>query len=238
MHFTFHVSRIVQQTIMRKIFIYSLIAIAGWGCKKTDHVFSETPDERINAAMASYQKTITGAPYGWRGLIFPKGMAGGVVSFYFKFTDSNRVQMFSDFDSTSSVTMLESSWRLKALQQPSLLFDTYSYVHVLADPDASVNGGAYGAGLQSDFQFAIDSVYGDTVKLTGTFNGSKAYLIKATQQEQTDYYAKKYGTRVFNNIGKYLTYFKRLVYGSSQYEVQVNTGTRTITFTWVDSNGN
>src|SRR5262249_30049827 len=30
----------------------------------------------------------------------------------------------------------------------------------------------------------------------------------------------------------------RLVYGSSQYEVQVNTGTRTITFTWVDGNGN
>jgi hypothetical protein len=224
---------------MKKILIYSLVATLGLaGCKKTERIFNESPDERLNATLAEDQKVLMSAPYGWRGLIFPKGLEGGVVGFYFNFTDTNRVEMFSDFDSASSVTLSQSSYRLKALQQPALIFDTYNYVHVLADPDASVNGGSYGSGLQSDFEFAIDTVKGDTVKLTGRFNGSKAYLVKATQQEKADYYGKKYGTRVFDNIGKYLTYFKRLVYGSTQYEIQVNTGTRTVTFTWVDSNGN
>lgn len=223
---------------MRKVFIYSLIAAIGlYGCRKNDRVFDASPDERINETLAADQAALLGATYGWKGLIFPAGLDGGVVGFYFNFVDTNRVQMFSDFDSASSVTVEESSWRLKSLQQPALIFDTYSYVHVLCDPDASLNGGSYGYGLQSDFEFAIDSVHGDTVSLTGRFNGSKAYLIKATQQEKQDFYDKKYGGRVFSNIGKYLTYFKRLTYGGVTYEIQVNTASRTITFTWVDSNG-
>jgi hypothetical protein len=133
---------------------------------------------------------------------------------------------------------MTASYRLKALQQPALLFDTYSYVHVLADPDAAVNGGTYGNGLVSDFEFAIDGKAGDSIKLTGRFNGSKAVLIKATQQEAQNYYDKKYANRLFSNISKYITYFKRLVVGSAQYEIQVNQSTRTITFTWVDSSGN
>ena len=224
---------------MRKVFVYSILAaLVFYSCKKTDRVFNESPDQRLNAVMAQDQKALMGAAYGWKGLIFPAGLSGGVVGFYFNFVDSNRVEMFSDFDSASSVTVNQSSWRLKALQQPALLFDTYNYVHVLADPDASVNGGSYGSGLQSDFEFAIDTIKGDTIKLTGRFNGSKAYLIKATQQEKTDFYSKKVGLRTFSNIGKYLTYFKRMTVGGKTYEIQVNTDSRTITFTWIDGNGN
>ena len=225
---------------MRKITLYILAATIGfYGCnKKSDNAFSASPDERINDTLAAYQSALTGAQYGWKGLIYPTGLKGGVVGFYFKFSDNNRVEMFSDFDATSAVTPMTASYRLKALQQPALLFDTYSYVHVLADPDAAANGGNYGSGLVSDFEFAINGIVGDTVKLTGRFNGSKAFLIKATQQEAQNYYDKKYGNRLFSNISKYITYFKRLVVGSSQYEIQVNQSTRTITFTWVDSSGN
>ena len=224
---------------MRKISLYILAAAIGfYGCnKKSDNAFSESPDERLNEILAAYQKALTGAQYGWKGYIYPAGLKGGVVGFYFKFSENNRVEMFSDFDSTSAVTPMTASFRLKALQQPALLFDTYSYVHVLADPDAAVNGGSYGNGLVSDFEFAIDSMVKDSVKLTGRFNGSKAFLIKATQQEAQNYYDHKYGNRLFSNISKYITYFKRLVVGSTQYEIQVNQTTRTITFTWVDSDG-
>lgn len=225
---------------MRKIALYIIAATIGfYGCnKKSDNAFSESPDERLNDTLAAYQSALTGAQYGWKGLIYPAGLKGGVVGFYFKFNENNRVEMFSDFDAASAVTPMTASFRLKALQQPALLFDTYSYVHVLADPDAAVNGGSYGNGLISDFEFAVDGIAGDTMKLTGRFNGSKAYLIKATQQEAQNYYDKKYANRLFSNISKYITYFKRLVVGSTQYEIQVNQSTRTITFTWVDSNGN
>lgn len=225
---------------MKRIALYTLLAvITFYGChKKEDTIFDKSVDERLNETLAAYQKTLTGAQYGWKGFIYPAGLKGGVVAFYFKFSDSNRVEMFSDFDAASAVTPMTASYRLKALQQPSLLFDTYSYVHVLADPDAAVNGGSYGAGLGSDFEFAIDSTVGDTVKLTGRFNKSNAFLVKATQAEMQAYYDGKYGNRPFTNISKYITYFKRLVVGSSQYEIQVNQTTRTITFTWVDDGGN
>jgi hypothetical protein len=225
---------------MKRILLYILAAtIVSYSCnKKHDNAFSESPDERLNDTLAAYQKALTGSQYGWKGFIYPAGLKGGVVAFYFKFNDSNRVEMFSDFKAASAVTPMTASDRLKALQQPALLFDTYSYVHVLADPDGSVNGGGYGSGLGSDFEFAIDSLRKDTIKLTGRFNGSKAFLVKATQQEAQDYYDKKYANRVFDNISKYITYFKRLVIGGTQYEIQVNQLTRTITFTWVDDKGN
>src|SRR4051812_12260494 len=138
---------------MKKIFIYTIVVIIGFsGCnKKEDTVFDKSIDVRLNEKLAADQKALTGAPYGWKGLIYPAGLKGGVVAFYFKFDTSNRVEMFSDFDPASAITPMTASYRLKALQQPSLLFDTYSYVHVLADPDGSVNGGDYGGGLGSDF---------------------------------------------------------------------------------------
>ena len=207
---------------MRKILIYIIAAtIVICSCnKKHDNAFSESADERLNDTLAAYQKALTGSQYGWKGLIYPAGLKGGVVGFYFKFDGNNRVEMFSDFDATSAVTPMTASYRLKAVQQPALLFDTYSYVHVLADPDGSVNGGTDGNGLISDFEFAINGISGDTVKLTGRFNGSKAILVKATQQEAQNYYDKKYANRVFDNISKYITYFKRLVIGGTQYEIQ------------------
>lgn len=224
---------------MKKTLLYiATVAIGLLGCNKHEDAFDKSPDERVNEILATYQKALTSSQYGWKGLIYPAGLEGGVVAFYFKFNETNRVEMFSDFDSTSAVTPMTASYRLKALQQPSLIFDTYSYVHVLADPDAAVNGGSYGAGLVSDFEFAIDGIAGDSIKLTGRFNKSKALLVKATQAEMQNYYDKKYANRLFKNISKYITYFKRLVVGGSQYEINVNQTTRTITFTWVDDNGN
>ena len=220
------------------IFLYFIIASAALAsCKKDKTVFSETADERVGKVLTAYQDTLANAPNGWKGFIFPGGLGGGVVAFYFKFNNANRVEMFSDFDSLSNVTVLQSSYRLKALQQPALIFDTYSYVSVLADPDAAANGGSYGSGLTSDFEFAIDTLKGDTMMLTGRLHSTKAYLVKASQQEMNDYYNKKHTNRAFDNINKYLVYFKRVTFAGITYEVLANIGSRTVTITWVDSNG-
>src|SRR5437764_14894769 len=128
------------------LFYFLIITVLFSACRKDDsHLFNKSSDERLNEALSAYQTKLTSATNGWKGFVYPK--SGGVYSFYFRFNDSNRVAMLSSFDSASAVTLKESSYRLKALQQPSLLFDTYSYLHVLADPTASVNGGTYGAGL-------------------------------------------------------------------------------------------
>lgn len=208
-------------------FLLIIVTIAS--CRKYDDVFDESPDTRINKTLAAYNDALTGAPYGWKALVYPSGLPNTAFGFYFRFDTTNRVEMFSDFDSLSAVTVRESSFRLKSLQQPCLLFDTYSYIHVLCDPDASQNGGYYGKGLFSDFEFAIDGIYGDTIKLTGRLNGSKAILVKATSQEAQDYYDKKRNWE-FNNLSRFLTYFKQLTVGNSKYDIYADLLFRQIRF--------
>ena len=223
---------------MKKVLIIVLIISAYLSsCKKTDKpAFDKSPDERLNETLAAYQTQLSGAQNGWKGFITTDSGKGSVYSFYFKFNNSNRVVMLSDFDAVSAVTPKESSYRLKALQQPSLLFDTYSYLHVLSDPDETVNGGTRGAGLLSDFEFYFDSVATDTIKLVGRLNGSKMIFIRATQAEEDAYNSGALAAGL--NINKILTYFKRLTIGSGLYDIKINPVTRQFIFSWLDASGN
>ncbi|MFT3747549.1 MAG: DUF4302 domain-containing protein [Agriterribacter sp.] len=225
---------------MRKLIIYIVLLVATISsCRKEDdHLFSESTDERLSKKLSAYQEQLSGARYGWRMIIEPAG--GGAYGFYVKFNSDNRVQMVSDFDSASAVTLKESSYRLKALQQPSLIFDTYSYVHVLADPVPAVNNGIWGQGLLSDFEFFFNDSSGvDTIQLTGRVNGSKAMLVKATQQEEEGYTTGEFNVNLFQNIfNKILQYFKQFTVGGKPYDLNINLNTRTAIITWTDDQGN
>ena len=219
---------------MNKNVLYFLLAITlVASCKRDDdNVFDKSPDERINETLKTYQAAITSSQYGWNANLYT---ADGVLyRFYFSFNDSNRVQMFSDFDSTTATDLKESSYRLKALQQPSLIFDTYSYIHILSDPDGSVNGGQDGVGLKADFEFAIDSVTADSINLTGRFNGSKLTFQKATQADRAIWASKQVANGVvnFKNYWKFLYYWKRLNYRGTDYELQFDTTARKVTVSW------
>ncbi|KQS33433.1 DUF4302 domain-containing protein [Dyadobacter sp. Leaf189] len=222
---------------MKKIVLYLLVASAGlFSCENSDDtLFEESADTRLNAALASYQKKLVEAPYGWNAVIYLAG--GGSYGFYFKFNDQNRVVMYSDFSAASAATAKESSYRLKAMQTPSLIFDTYSYLHVLADPDEEVNGGTRGEGLQSDFEFSIfpDSLGEDRVAFVGRKNQSRLVLTKATQAQAAAFTNGDLAKALlFNNIAKYQAYFKRIIVGNVTYEVTPNLKARTIKLTWLD----
>ena len=223
---------------MKKVLIFVLIISAYLAsCKKADKsAFDKSPDERLNETLAAYQSQLSGAQNGWKALIQVDSGKGAIYSFYFKFNDANRVVMLSDFDSLSAVSPKESSYRLKALQQPSLMFDTYSYLHVLSDPDPRVNGQNFGAGLLSDFEFYFDSASADNIKLVGRIHGSKLILIRATQAEEDLYNNGALASGL--NINKILTYFKRLTIGSQLYDIRIDPVTRQFIFSWLDASGN
>lgn len=215
--------------------LFVLLVVFFTACNKDDNrVFNESPDERLNTALTAYQSKLSGAQYGWKGSLTTG--SGGIYTFYFKFNDSNRVKMLSSFDSTSAVTLKESSYRLKALQQPSLIFDTYSYLHVLSDPNGAVNGGATGAGLVSDFEFYFgDSATADVITLVGRFNGSKATLTRATQQEAAAFNTGQLAAGLV--IKKLLTYYNRIVInGTDSTDVHINPTFATVAAT--DAQGN
>jgi hypothetical protein len=223
---------------MKKYIIYLLLALCTFSCSKKDSkpLFDQSPDERLNEKLAAYQAQLSGSQNGWKALIKTDSGKGSAFSFYFKFDNANRVVMLSDFDSLSAVTPQESSYRLKALQQPSLIFDTYSYLHVLSDPDARANGGTFGAGLLSDFEFYFDSVSTDTIKLVGRIHGSKMVMVSATPDEAAAYNGGQLAAGLY--INKILTYFKRLTIGSQLYDIKIDPVNRVFIFSWLDAGGN
>ncbi len=92
---------------------------------------------------------------------------------------------------------------------------------LLSDPDGGVNGGSCGSGLSSDFEFSLDSISGDTIKLTGRFNKCEAYLVKATQQEQADYVSLQ-RNRDFDHIRLHHLLERAYSRRSKQYDIIIN----------------
>lgn len=227
---------------MVKRFLYICIALSGllYGCANSDDsVFEETADQRINQALAKYQTMLTGSQDGWDALVYPA--SGGVYSFYIRFSEDNRVVMYSDFDDQVASAPKESSYRLKAMQTPALIFDTYSYLHILSDPDPDVNNGTTGEGLRSDFEFSFygDSVSTDRIALVGRRNKSRMVLTRASSSQKAAYESGAMGKNVgFHKIATLHSYFKRASISGVQYEIVYNPAKRTISFTWLNSSGN
>ena len=139
----------------RTPFLYLLFAAAAGmgGCtEKMPHVFELSPDERAQEQLEQYRQILCSAPCGWLVTVGTQdvGAAGGAYRFLMTFKPNNRVTMYADVDATTAVTPKESSYRLKQMQYPTLLFDTYSYIHLPDDPGAPIIGAAQGLGLLSD----------------------------------------------------------------------------------------
>jgi len=219
------------------VFVFFSVLVFSSCKKENTRVFDQSPDTRINDALTQYGSALTSSAAGWNATI--KTGTGGIYHFHFRFNESNRVFMYADINLETATTAKESSYRLKALQTPALIFDTYSYLHILADPNGSVNGGANGQGLISDFEFAFDSLAADSILLTGRVNGTKLKLIKATQQDFDAWQNGQWANVLaFENINKIQNYFKRVNIGGVNYDLKVDPVARTILFTWVDGNGN
>ncbi|MBS1660914.1 MAG: DUF4302 domain-containing protein [Bacteroidetes bacterium] len=241
---------------MKKTLLYILAAITlGTGCRKTynDTIGGQTPDERIAAALAAYNNKLTSSPYGWMliesttGVAYNQGVSQTgpkiVLAYFMQFTADNKVNMYSDFDTSMIGTPKSSGWRTKALQRPVLIFDTYSYIHVPCDPDPNVSKSPYGTGYGwgTDFEYSFaDSVgadkLGDTIRLTGNLNSASAILVKATQAQRDAYTSGGAKSRMLslNQTNNILEYFKRLTIGGTTYDIRFDPVNRTITFTWSD----
>lgn len=162
----------------------AVFATALFSCdREYDPVFNETPDERVRQSLAAYTSMLTEAEFGWKATL--QTASGATFLYYFDFNDDGTVAMAADFNETTAGDVMSGTWVMKALQRPTLSFDTYSYIHLPADPDGDVNGGQNGEGLKSDFEFAFAETSGDTVFLQGIQRGSSIKFLKATEEEAT-----------------------------------------------------
>lgn len=205
--------------MFRSICVYILLAMVFAGCRKeAKPLFDKTSDERVAEALAAYQQKLSQAP-GWKVFVYPKGLQSlgidvGGFTYYMKFTGGNRVTMVSDFDSTMASMPKEGGYRLKALQRPSIFFDTYSYLHVASDPTNTISKGPAeqlgpfyenGHGWGSDFDFAFtERNPRDTINLKGNFNESDAVMIRVSQAEMDSVFNKGRLRTVKDTVSNFL----------------------------------
>lgn len=168
--------------------IFALFMVTIWGssCQRSelDLIFGD-PNERIFDTLAARKALLVGSSHGWTTTFSPVG--GGTFFFYMQFADDNRVDMVSDFNASTSAEVKNSSYVLKSIQQPNLIFDTYNYIHILSHPQNSTSGGSGGQGRLSDFEFSFESITADSVVLRGVRNNNIMVLYKATAEEATFY---------------------------------------------------
>jgi hypothetical protein len=152
-------------------------------------IFNESPDERVGAELNRYEELLMSAPHGWKAALYTGSGAG--YFFYFDFHEDGSVSMLSDFNSTTAGDVMESTWTLKALQQITLSFTTYSYIHLPADPDGNINNGIPGSGLLSDFEFSFANTSGDSVVMKGLQHNTQFVLVRSTEEEKQAYLDKR-----------------------------------------------
>lgn len=170
-----------------------LMLVAFASCQDDeDEAIMGRPEERIAKILKEHRQQLVSSPYGWKGFVFPE--LGGGFSFHFTFNEEGRVSMMADINEDCASKLFESSYRLEAVQRPSLFFDTYSYLHILSDPDPDTLGGQIGKGLLSDFEFAFESSHGDTIRLKGNQHDTPLILIKASQEEAQAFKSGKVNT--------------------------------------------
>jgi hypothetical protein len=173
-----------MRRIIHTLFLPALAALLLSGCSSEyENIFSETPDERAEKERVQLTEILKSAPNGWKAQLYTS--AGPGYFYYLDFNDNGLVNMVSDFNEQTATEPAEGTWTIKLLQKPTLTFDTYSYIHLPADPDGEVSGGLNGEGLLSDFEFTFSRTAGDSVVLKGLKHNTQMILVKSTPDETT-----------------------------------------------------
>ena len=206
------------------------------GCQ-TDPVRNSAgnPDDRLADILADYQNQLVNSTHGWKAFLYPG--EGGGYNFYMQFSSENRVVMMADIIDETATEPFESSYRMAAVQRPSIFFDTYTYLHYLADPDPEVNGGIQGHGYLSDFEFAFESIAGDTIRLKGNQHDSELILVRASRREKEQYQSDRL-QQIMSGIGNYVKdhpYLFLLAEDNKKTSVSINPYTRSASL--VEQNG-
>jgi len=217
-----------------KYIILFLISSFLISCKKTE-LRTDRPDEKLNKLRSDYIEQLSSAKNGWIGYLFPQGGKG--FTFKFEFNNKNRVLSYSAMDERKSLQPMESSYRIAADQVLSLYFDTYSYLHILADPNEFVNGGFRGAGLISDFEFSILEFKKDTIKLKGNHNSSEFILIRANEDQGKEYINQAFKlNNSLEKLNQFPHYFNKFNFENQDIQFAINNILNTISF-YYDENG-
>lgn len=165
-------------------------------CKKENDtlLFEESAEKRMSIKLDELSDVLTSAEHGWIGNLTVVKTGG--YGFYFDFDKNQKVKMYADLNKTTATKVGESSYRLKAVSAPSLIFDTYNYITLLQDPEPSAYGGDAGKGYQSDIEFEYRRSTPDSVFFVGKKYRQDFILVKATVAQKAQFTNGEYETEI------------------------------------------
>ena len=161
------------------------LTLLGTGCERNiESGLDGSVDERINNTINGYVDDLKSSPYGWMASINTKE---GYYRFWMSFKSNDSVVMYTDNSKYDVFKQIPdtSTFAFKALQRPTLIFDTYSYLSYINDPNPGISGDPAGGylGLNTDFEFEVDSVKNEIYYMTGLINRVNAVFKKASAED-------------------------------------------------------
>ncbi|WP_300601716.1 DUF4302 domain-containing protein [Niabella sp.] len=188
---------------MQKL-LYILLGTLLFACNKAkvDYVFDKLPEQRMKERNAELQNLLTGSANGWKAFL-RTSLNGGGYGFYMKFDAQDYVTMLSDWNTANATTQKQSTYRVQYISNSTLIFDSYTYISILQDPNSANNGGSAREGLQSDVEFEYLRNSGDTIILKGRKYKNTLFLLKASTSDAAAYTGGGYATA----IDAFKTYF-------------------------------
>ena len=169
---------------MRKILIYAMgWALVALACSvDNDYIFDDISTHRLNQFIDECNEELVTAEHGWKFVYYPDTTQYGGFTFLMRFSDNEegkRVEMQSDLNDSTSI----SSYSYNSALGPVLSFDTYSLLHLLADPNPEAAGGIAGLGYNADYEFLIIDVQKEKISLLGKKYKREAELVPATAED-------------------------------------------------------
>ena len=170
-----------------KLFIYLLLALPTLflqSCQtEEENVFDKSYSERMDEFLHKAQETLVASQYGWALDYYPKSnQSYGGVAYTIKFTRDNAIVRYENKPDDGEVKSL---YKMKEDDGPVLSFDTYNtFLHTYATPKS----GEY-RGKEGDFEFVIDSIGADRIKIHGKRSLNTMYLHKLSG-EASEYMEK------------------------------------------------
>ena len=170
-----------------KLFIYLLLALPALflqSCQtEEENVFDKSYAERMDDFLQKAQETLVASQYGWALDYYPKSnQSYGGVAYTIKFTRDNAIVRYENKPDDGEVKSL---YKMKEDDGPVLSFDTYNtFLHTYATPKS----GEY-RGKEGDFEFVIDSIGADRIKIHGKRSLNTMYLNKLSG-EASEYIEK------------------------------------------------
>lgn len=170
----------------KKLFIYMLLLLPAFLCqsclKDQEDIFDKDAGLRVQELIKNANTTLNNSEYGWVFNYFPdESQQYGGYAYTVQFKDGIARVGFE----LKPGKFEESDYTLKSYSSATLSFDTYnSLLHHFATPSSGHTQGYHG-----DFEFTIDSVGENVVKLRGVRNKNILYLNKLNESAE-DYLAK------------------------------------------------